>query len=565
MEKSSHRFAAGFLLFLLVELIYAVSADFASYWISYLIHALTLLCFCLLLTSWGMSVKDRLLPGRLRRILMVGIGAMFFWVILRTNSYRLAIYTDELKKLWWYAYVIPEDLLAVLFLFSCLHVGKDEHYRIHPGWHVATVVTGLFILLYLTNDLHGLVYRLKENFSRDNGSLYEREIGCYLNAAWVGMLMLTGVALCLRAHRSRHVRNRIWIPLAALLASGLYILIREVTESPFAFIRFPEAVCVMMVLTWESMIQIHAFPHNDRYQFFFSQLPEAVQLCQEDGKIVLESGRPFILTAKEREMARTASLEKGDLRFKGKNVTGGEVYWAEDLSTINRMNESLEAAVEQLSGENELLKAETALKEQKARVEEQKKIYEEAEKAVKTQLQAICHNLETITPQDPQMAEKLPVICTRGAYVKRRVNLFLLSEEKGKLPGLELVFSLKELLSYLSLCRVDCFLNGSLMREYPKEILLTAFDFVEELLERTWGSVKTVLFALSEDKGLRLRAMLEFTETETERQLTAMKEWLLEKGAAGRPGERFALDSMWEEETLYLTFIAGGETHDSGT
>ena len=53
-----------------------------------------------------------------------------------------------------------------------------------------------------TNDLHGLVYRLKENFSRDNGSLYEREIGCYLNAAWVGMLMLTGVALCLRAHRS---------------------------------------------------------------------------------------------------------------------------------------------------------------------------------------------------------------------------------------------------------------------------------------------------------------------------------------------------------------------------
>ena len=589
MEKSSHRFIAGFCLFLLVELVYAVSVDFPNYWHSYLIHPLTLMCFSLLLTSWGMSVKDRLLPGRLRSILLMGIGAMFLWIFLRTNSYRLAITTDELKKVWWYAYVIPEDLLALLFLFSCLHVGRDEHYRIHPIWHLTTLVTLLFILVYLTNDLHGLVYQFENGFSRRHLGSYQRGILCYGNVVWIAGLILTGVALCLRAHRSRHVRNRIWVPLAALLTSALYIVLLEVIVSPFAFIRFPDAVCAMMVLTWESMIQIHAFPHNDRYRFFFSQLPEAVQLCKGDGEIVLESGSPFILTGEEQERARKAPFEKGNLRFRGKPVTGGAVYWADDLSTINRMNESLEAAVEQLSGENDLLKAENAIKEQKAHVEEQKRIYEEAERAVKTQLQAIRKELSEVKSDDPCFAEKLPTVCVRGAYVKRRINLFLLSEENGKLPGLELVFSLKELLSYLALCKVDCFINGSLMREYPKEVLLTVFDFVEELLERTQGVVKTVLLALSEEKGFRLRAVLEFaaptlpaamavnaatplpatTAAPRSTPLPAamalpamMQEWLREREATGGSKERFALHPVWEEETLYLTLVRGGEVHE---
>ena len=58
-----------------------------------------------------------------------------------------------------------------------------------------------------------------------------------------------------------------------------------------------------------------------------------------------------------------------DLVLRAKAIRGGEVFWTEDYSVINKINESLAEINETLAEESDLIAAENKLKEQRSKME----------------------------------------------------------------------------------------------------------------------------------------------------------------------------------------------------
>lgn len=66
-----------------------------------------------------------------------------------------------------------------------------------------------------------------------------------------------------------------------------------------------------------------------------------------------------------------------DLVLKAKAITGGEVFWTEDTSVINKINDDLAEINATLAEESDLISAENRLKEQRSKIEEQNNLYKD--------------------------------------------------------------------------------------------------------------------------------------------------------------------------------------------
>ena len=110
------------------------------------------------------------------------------------------------------------------------------------------------------------------------------------------------------------------------------------------------------------------------------------------------------------------------------------MYWLEDISKINRIQAQLAEINAQLSEENELIQAENELKRQRAQIEEQNRLMDAmlsaCAAAAACRLTACCR----IESAQSLNAHNLKQVCLLGAYVKRRVNLALICDQKTVVP-----------------------------------------------------------------------------------------------------------------------------------
>ena len=102
---------------------------------------------------------------------------------------------------------------------------------------------------------------------------------------------------------------------------------------------------------------------------------------------------------------------------------------------------------QQLSGANDLLRAELALQEKQLHIQEKNRLYDQVAKEIAPQLFQIDQLLKE--KEEGKSQKTLARICVIGAYVKRRSNLLLLSENTAYLPA--------KAVSYTHLCpRLPC-------------------------------------------------------------------------------------------------------------
>ena len=504
---------------------------------------LTNLIYIGLAMSWGFSISRRILHCDDRRWLLLGCAMTVLWLFLRTVKYRF-FSDDTVTRHLWYLYYVPQILAPLFSLFAALQLGRREGDAFSRRWYLLFIPAALLIGGILSNDLHQMAFRsvpgaatLQADYT--HGWMY------YLAMTWiVGLLLATGI-IVYRKCRISESRRYAWVPLCAFL-SGIVLCALSFANT-YTFHKMPECFCLTFAAFWESCLQVGLIPTNGYYRYFFSESTVAAQIVDGQGRPVYRAQNAPDLTAGQLEAAaREAILLNADTRLQSAPVQDGRVYWVEDISKINRIQGQLAEINARLSEENELIQAENELKRQRAQIEEKNRLMDEMIALVQPQLLQINRLLEEENAQALNV-QNLKQVCLLGAYVKRRVNLALICDQKTVVPVDELAHCIRESLTYLTQYGAVCALHQEGKGSVRNCDAQTAYDFFEDCLEAALPSLSALMVRVECSERFSIRLMMEDAAG-------------LPKADKYRALGKLTIDDADGEQCVTLAFDRGGES-----
>ena len=461
---------------------------------------LTNLIYIGLAMAWGFSISRRSLPRNDRRWLLLGCTMAVLWLFLRAVKYRF-FSDDTITRHLWYLYYMPQILAPLFSLFAALQLGRRKGTAFSRRWYLLFIPAALLFGSILTNDLHQMAFRsvpgaatLEADYT--HGWMY------YLAMTWlVGLLLATGIIVYRKCHVSES-RRYAWVPLCVFL--GGFVLCALSFANTYTFHKIPECFCLTFAAFWESCLQVGLMPTNGYYRYFFSESTVAAQIVDGQGRPVYRAQNAPDLTPDQLDAAaREAIFLNADTRLQSAPVQDGRVYWVEDLSKINRIQGQLAEINARLSEENELIQAENELKRQRAQIEEKNRLMDEMIALVRPQLLQINRLLEE------ESVQNLKRVCLLGAYVKRRVNLALICDQKAVVPVDELAHCIRESLTYLTLYGAVCALHQEGKGSVSSRDVQTAYDFFEDCLEAALPSLSALMVRVECGERFSIRLMME--------------------------------------------------------
>ena len=318
----------------------------------------------------------------------------------------------------------------------------------------------------------------------------------YVVAVWIYFWIFAAVGLL--SYKCKAVNKKAeLVPIFWLAVGTAYIILLSFKSSSLPF-RLPETHCFIFIAVIESCIRIGLLPSNTGYREFISNSSAAVQIADSGGNIVYSSKNAVPLTAEQMKLAvkEPVYIDK-DTLLHSKPVSGGNIFWTDDISAVNKIIDELIEIGDGLNEKSRLLKAEADLEEQQARIEEQNRLYDSISVLVKPKLDRIAELIEN----EGSLNRNMPLICVLLCYIKRRANLTLIADGAETLDVRELFLSVKESSEYLKLygAPASVFCDGEFTAS--AETVLLAFDFWQAVIEAFLPGLEAFMAKLSEENG----------------------------------------------------------------
>lgn len=498
-KKKDLLYVAVAAFFFLTACVLQTVDDYISDWsVKKTIALLTQYIFFGLLAYWTASVIGRVSNKNVRSGITVAIVLMGMILLIRLLKYHV-FYEETATRYLWYSYYIPQCIAPVVLLLTILGMGRQEGRPLSKEWYMLFLPAAMLIILVFTNDLHEQVFSFAEGLEYSNKK-YKWEWGYYLILSWmVGLYLSIGVLLYVKC-RISWCRKKAWIPLVLFVTCFILCVLREVFDP--SFIRMPEAVVFSVVIVFESLIRIGFIPSNVNHEELFYVADVSAGIADKDLNVVLTSKNAPEITREQAMKAAngTKTQLSEDLVLRAKAIRGGEVFWTEDYSVINKINESLAEINQTLSEEGDLIAAENKLKEQRSKIEEQNNLYKGIFAIFRPHLKKIkkCFS-RAISEVEKEKALRLAVVY--GVYLKRRSNLAMLAKN-GRAQLSELLYAIRESTDALSFygAAASVIFEGDGTALIGQVTFL--YEFFEDCIESALPDLSACLVRLSVNNGL---------------------------------------------------------------
>lgn len=499
-----------------------------------------------ILTYWTVSVVSRVSDKSIKYGLAATIILMSSVMLLKLIKYNV-LFDATAERYIWYAYYIPQCLAPAVLLLTVLRMARKSEKPLSARWNLLFVPAVLLIVFVFTNDVHEQVFSFAEGLQNAN-KVYKWEWGYYLILGWIAGLYLTNGILLFVKCRISHCRKKAWIPLALFAFCLVCCILREVFNP--LFIKMPETVVFSVVIVCESLIRIGFIPSNTDYAKFFDVADVSAMIANKNLDVELSSKNAPKIT-REQAVAAVKSGEAAltkDVTLKAKAITGGEVFWTEDLSVVNKINDRLAEINSALAEEIDLVTAENRMKEQRSKIEEQNNLYKGIFGIAKPHFKKISKRLAKANT-DEEKDEALRLAVVQGVFLKRRSNLMLM-KSGGKVSVSELLYALREAADALTFCNVysSVFMSGD--GDYPFEQIALVFECFEDCIECAIPDLSACLVRLTANNGrLSCRIALDSVKN------------AIPEGWRNKECERLGatLETEENDETLYVTLSFAGE------
>lgn len=464
-----------------------------------------------LFIAWGISIRRRIVQKQVAQYL-TGISVLLIlWFTFRCAKYFIFWQPTAIRYLW-YLYYLPMLFIPILALLVALSLGKPDDYRLPKSSCALWIISGVLLLLVLTNDLHQLVFTFPEDAEVWSDKSNGYGIGSFIVIGWQIFCMISALVVMIIKCRLKNGRRQLWtvIPMAvSLVYLGLNYM--DVQWFKLFFGDITAFQSLMYMLCFEGCITCGFIHSNSRYfDLFSSSIGTSAVITDKDFNVryaALNARRiPRIDMIKAEHSPLT--VENG-LTVHSIPVNGGYAVWTEDMSALLKIKEQSESLAEELNERNNLLRYEYKREAKRQKIEEQNRLYDLLRSATQTQINKISvltKEYQKINKTDPTRAKTLlaeiAVLCS---YIKRRKHLTLLTDRDYKVAITELTRAFTESLQTLKLLNVrSTFFADSELSMLPGKSAAAIFDFYEQVIESDLENISGIQVSLSDVEGLRL-------------------------------------------------------------
>lgn len=462
--------------------------------------------FSIAIVVWVMNAQRRIVNRRVRLGMLIIGAMMLFWIILRGCKYVFFMPSDTAGRYLWYLYYIPMTGIPLISFHASLRMrtSANAHFNHKVRW--LYLPWALLVLGILTNDFHQqafIFYNGIANWETEylHGWLYVTAV------LWVFVLLIANFIFMLGVCTLTIGRKYAFIPLIAPIVSLGYFMSYPRLAN---FMQLPEMFCFMMMGFWEGCIQIGFIPSSSGHLEFLEHSGLPIQLVNNKDRVVYKSKGSEVWP----EGYRQSASRSADFILHQHPIPGGHVYWEQDISRINRLEEKLQETNQRLSEESDLLQAENRLKEELAQITVQNRIYERIEKSVTAQSERIEKLVEGAMANPDLFAVNMSLASFYTVYIKRKANLALHANQNSTLSVQELMMSIRESLDYLAHCGVACAVDGNSDAFVDSTTIIKIYDTFESAVEAALPGLSGLMVRVEEsDEALTLRMTMEHPTT----------------------------------------------------
>lgn len=435
---------------------------------------------------WMISIRRRILNPSIRKMLLTVGGLLLFWQVVRVIKYDYIIITESIGRYLWYCFYIPMVLVPLIGVFVVSHIGKGEGYH-SPKWMYLLLVPAFFLIaVVFTNDLHQKVFTFNPHFYNYNfdygyGFMYIAVMAWFVCLA---LFFVIGLMVKSRVPGSKRFQA---LP---LVIAVLGILFWGSYSAGLIECDLTAVDCIIIIMLLESAIQSGLIPSNMNYRHLFDASTVSAEITDKNFSVRYKTQGADDTPKALLQKALSDPEQMGDYVLHGQPVHAGYVFWKDDIRPVNRLMESISEANDVLSENNELLRAEIALREKRVQADEKTRLYDNIARALSPQLNKVESLIASARNGSMDEKRALSEICVISAYIKRKANLILLSDECASLPTDEMLLSIKESMKNLTLMGVDGSASDWVNEETDVNSILALFDFFEAVVEAHLGSMK---------------------------------------------------------------------------
>lgn len=452
-----------------------------------------------MLLIWLNSVRRRLLPSPGRVCIVAAALLFLFFIAVSAVNYRIADQNDlAFKRFCWYLYYIPLLFTPALFLITCIGIARGKKKLKLPAALLLSV-SGVLFAFVLSNDLHYLIFIPNDPLDFRSSGGYGYGILYYIGFVIVAAEMLSGAVLLAVLFRKRLQLLAVLIPVVLLpFYKPLSVLMFHIFG--VYFLTMPQYCIFCLACFFECCIRLRLIPYNENYTAFFRCMRFPAVITDAAFTPVYRTAVPVEADREKMRAALSAPVYlTGDLRLCGIPLKAGCVFYTEDESELNRMNDRLKDAGELLETEHTLIRAENELQAQKARTESRSRIYAEISEKTYARQQRISRLLENTSPDAPDFRRVLALVSLYNVWIKRSANLLLVSEGKADVDARELTLALDETARYLVYLGVTMETAGGAKGLLPRAVAFDAYETFEALTEAALPGMTRLYAALTEN------------------------------------------------------------------
>ena len=147
------------------------------------------------------SVRQRIVQKQVCRFMTVTAVLLIIWMVVRSAKYFIFWQPDAVRYLW-YLFYLPMLFVPMLALLIAISLGKPDEYKFPKGMSVLWIISGVLLLLVLTNDLHQFVFTFPKDAAvwTDKNNGYS--IGYFISVGW--QVLCAFAALVIMFFKCRH-------------------------------------------------------------------------------------------------------------------------------------------------------------------------------------------------------------------------------------------------------------------------------------------------------------------------------------------------------------------------
>ena len=528
--------------FILAGVFQYIDQDLSSYWATVCSFYETSI-FLLLIFIWGYSIKIRIIDKGIRRKLLFIAALLFFWLFIRYIKYEFTVSAERTNRYLWYLFYIPQCIVPPLALIVSLETTQDEKHPIRKWIYLILIPAFILIIMILTNDFHQLAFKFKPNFENFSSD-YKHGIVYYLAIGWIIIMILTHILVLIIKCSVSSCKKKTWIPISLFLICTIACILCFIYST--RSYKMPELLSFSFIIIFESCIAIGLIPSNENYEVYFSN--SSISSIITDKNLNPIYGSNNLLELSKDDCKKT--LEDGFIfigennRLSVRNISGGYIFYIEDLSHINKLLDEIKNLNEAIKEDSNLIIYENELKKKEIKIKQKNYMHDNLLIILKDDLSLTNNLLLKIKEDDTNFYKNFKEACVHLAYIKRRSNLELLLNQNEYIDFNEIILSIKEITNYLRLYGIENLLINNTKEKIKAEIGILFFEFFMDSIRLIISDIIYLIINIRNDNNkitMRLAITLKFNFDYDFNKLKSEK-------------YKNLIDIIKEDDTYYLTF-----------